>query len=131
MSAVDLVIIKVDPAKRIVARLTVPPKMERLRTMIGARRTGKAALGLHRGATLVVLAAMEPNPHAPGWAIKDLGEGIRGTGIIYSDIGFGPADVSASAEWVRERILWLPPANPLIVRGGKDDVQGTAIPVRP
>jgi hypothetical protein len=107
-------IIKVDPEKRIIVRMSVKPSIAGVRKLIGCNNIGHRIL-LHdaKGEMLLVGARVDQDREKPKkeWRIRG-GDNTVGTGILFGTLDRkldGMWHVPVDVEWVKKHVVWADP----------------------
>lgn len=107
-------IIKIDPEKRLIARMSIKPSIPGARALIGCANIGHRIL-LHdvEGEMLLVGARVDRDREKPlkEWRIRG-GDNTVGVGILFGTLNRrldGMWHVPASLEWVKKNVVWADP----------------------
>jgi hypothetical protein len=112
--ALPVIIIKIDPEKRKIARMSIKPSVAGVRAVIGTARIGhRVILDDVNGEKLLVAARTEQDPAKPRpeWRLRGT-DNTAGTGFLFGTLNrrmdgmwHCPVDVA----WVEREIVWCEP----------------------
>lgn len=93
-------IAKIDPYGCRKAVIKIRANMDDVRRVVGSRHVGQLHVANIDNIPIWVCCA-RLLPAGPIWTLKD-GVSVHGTGILFGNIGFGPADFPGDSEWLEE-----------------------------
>lgn len=111
--ASDIIVIRIDPVKRAVARLMLHAPRSPAMVLRNVKRLARAKVVQAREIVamdpvpLMLAAGMDIDETMPGWAMPGLDD-TAGIGILFGrGPGGGMTDVPVSIDWVRKRVRWV------------------------
>jgi len=112
--AKPVTIIKIDPNKRLIARISIVPSVMGVRKIIGAAKINhRTLLDNVEGEMLLVAARVEQDPDKPlpEWRLRGT-DNTAGTGFLFGTLNRkldGMWHCPVDVEWVKREIVWCEP----------------------